>query len=153
MPFNCLVLCRPLLLLSSIFPRIRVFYNESTHSIRWPKYESFSFSISPSNEYSGLVSFRIDWFDLPAVQGPHKSLCQHHSSKASILCNSAFFMFQLSHRYMNTGKAIALTLQTFFGKVMSLLYNMLYKFVIAFLARSKCLLISCLQSPSTVILN
>ena len=146
------LICRPLLLLPSIFPSIRVFSNLLALCIRWPKYWNFSFSTGPPNEYSGLISFRINWFHL-AVQQIFKSLLQHHSSKASILCNSAFFMFQLSHRYMNRGKAIALTLQTFFGKVMSLLYNMLSKFVIAFLARSKCLLISCLQSPSTVILN
>ena len=151
-PLSRVQLCRPLLLLPSIFPSIRVFCNLLALCIRWPKYWNFSFSTGPPNEYSGLISFRINWFHL-AVQQIFKSLLQHHSSKASILCNSAFFMFQLSHRYMNRGKAIALTLQTFFGKVMSLLYNMLSKFVIAFLARSKCLLISCLQSPSTVILN
>ena len=147
---NHLILC-PLLLLPSVFPRIRVFSNESVLHIRWPKYWSFSFSISPSNEYSGLISFRIDWFDLLAVQGILKSLLQHYSSKASILQHSAFFIVQLSHPYMTTGKTIALTLQTFVGKVMSLLSNILSRLVIAFLPRTKHLLISWLQSPSAVI--
>ena len=140
---NSLILCRPLLLLPSIFPSVRVFSNESVLCIRWPKYWSFSFSISPSNEYSGLISFRMDWFDLLAVQGTLKSLLQHHSSKASILWRSAFFIVQLSHPYMTTGKTIALTRWTFVGKVMSLLFNMLSSLVIAFLPRSKYLLISC----------
>ena len=134
------ILCHPLLLLPSVFPR--VFSNESTLPIRWPKYWSFSFSFSPSNEYSGLISFQIDWFDLLAVQGTLKHLLQHHSSKASILWCSAFFMVQLSHPYMTTGKTIALTRRTFVSKVVSLLLNMLSRFVIAFLPRSKCLLIS-----------
>ena len=151
MPSNHLILCRPLLL-SSIFPSIRVFSNESV-LIRWPKYWSFSFSISPPNEYSGLISFRIDWFDLLVVQGTLKSLHQHHSSKASILQCSAFFIVQLSHPYMTTGKTIALTRWTFVGKVMSLLFNMPSRLVIAFLPRSKHLLISWLQSPSAVILD
>ena len=142
MPSNHLILCRPLLLPPSIFPSIKVFSNESVLRIRWSKYWSFSFSISPSNEYSGLISFRIDWFDLFAVQGILKSLLQHHNSKASILLCSAFFMVQLSHPYMTTGKTIALTIQTFVGKVMSLLFNMLSRLVIAFLPRSKHLLIS-----------
>ena len=153
MPSNNLILCRPLLLLSSIFPSIRVFSNESVLRIRWPKYWSFSFSISPSNEYSGLIFFRIDWFDLLEVQGTLKSLLQHHSSKASILWCSAFFMVHLLYSYMTTGKTIALTRRTFFGKVMSLLFNMLSQLVIAFLLRSKSLLISWLQSPSTVLLK
>ena len=153
MPSNNLILCRPLLLLSSIFPSIRVFSNESVLRIRWPKYWSFSFSISPSNEYSGLIFFRMDWFDLLEVQGTLKSLLQHHSSKASILWCSAFFMVHLSYSYMSTGKTIALTRRTFFGKVMSLLFNMLSQLVIAFLLRSKSLLISWLQSPSTVLLK
>ena len=140
MQFNCLILCHPLLLLPSIFPSIRVFSNESALHIRWPKY--WSFSISPSNEYSGLISLRIDWFDLLAVQGTLRSLLQHHNLKASILRHSAFFMVQLSHLYMTTGKAIALTIQTFVGKVISLLFNTLSRCVIAFLPRSKCLLIS-----------
>ena len=152
MPSNHLILCRPLLLLPSIFPSIRLFSNESTLPIRWPKYWSFSFIISPFNEYSELISFRIDWFDLLAVQGTPKSLLQHHSSKASILHCSAFFMVQLSHSYMTTGKTIALTRQTFVGKVMSLLLNMLSRFVIDFLPRSKHLLISWLQSPTAVFL-
>ena len=152
MPSNHLIVCCPLIL-SSIFPSIRVFSSESVLRIRWPKYWSFNFSISPSNEYSGLISFRIDWFDLLAVQGALKSLLQHHSSKASILWLSAFFVVQLSHPYMTTGKTIALTRQTFVGKVMSLLFNMLSRLVIAFLPRSKCLLISWLQSPSAVILE
>ena len=148
MPSNHLILCRPLLLLTSIFPSISVFFNESVLRIWGPKYWSFSFSISPSSEYSGLISFRMDLFDLLAVQGTLKSLLQHYSSKASILLCSAFFIVQLSHPYMTTGETIALTRQTFVGKVMSLLFNMLSKFVIAFLPRSKCLLISWLQSPS-----
>ena len=148
MPSNHLLLCRPLLLLLSIFPSIRVFSNESVFLIRWPKYWSFSFSISPSNEYLGLISFRMDWLDLLAVQGILKSLQHHHSSKASILWHSAFFMVQLSHPYMTTGKTIALTRWTFVGKVMSLLLNMLSRLVIAFLSRHKCLSISWLQSPS-----
>ena len=142
MPFNHLILCHPVLLLPSVFPSIRVFSNESVLCIRWPKYWSFSFSISPSNEYSGLISFRIDWFDLLAVQGTLKSLLQHHSSKASILRNSAFFRVQLSHPYMTTGKTIPLTRWTFVGKVISMLFNMLSRLVIAFLPRSKHLLIS-----------
>ena len=139
---NYLILCRPLLLPPSVFPRIRVFSNKSALHIRWPKYWSFSFSISSSNEYSGLISFRMDWFDLLAVQGTLKSLLQLHSSKASILQCSAFLMVQLSHPYMTTGKTIALTRQTFVGKVMSLLFNMLSRFGIAFLPRSKRLLVS-----------
>ena len=135
MPSNHLILCHPLLLLPSIFPSIRVFSNESVLHIRWPKYWSFSFSISPSNEYSGLISFRMDWLDLLAVQGILKSLLQHHISKAWILQCSAFFMVQLSHPYMTTGKTMALTKWTFVGKVMSLLFNMMSKFVIAFLPR------------------
>ena len=153
MPSNHLILCHPLLLLPSVFPSIKVFSNESVLCIRWPKYWSFSFSISPSNEYSGLISFRIDWFDLLAVQGTLKSLPQHHSSKVSILWHSAFFMIQLSHSYMTTGKTIALTRWTFVGKVMSLLFNMLSRFVIVFFPRSKHLLISWLQSSSAVILE
>ena len=141
-PSNHLILCRPLLLPSSIFPSIRVFSNESVLCIRWPKYWSFSFNISPSNEYSGLISFRMDWLDLHAVQGTLKSLFQHHSSKASILRCSAFFIVQLSHQYMTTGKTIALTTQTFVGKVMSLLFNMLSRLVITFLPRNKYLLFS-----------
>ena len=151
MPSNQLILCRPLLLPPSIFPSIRDFYNMSVLRIRQPKYWSFSFSISPSNEYSGLISFRMDWLDLLVVQGTLKSLLQHHTSKASILWCSAFFIVQLSHPYMTTGKAIAFTRQTFVGKVMSLLLNMLSQSVIAFLPRSKCLLISWLHSPSAVI--
>ena len=147
MPSNLLILCRPLLLLPSVFPSIRVFSNKSVLRIRWPKYWSFSFSISPSNEYSGLISFRMDWFDLLAVQGTLKSLLQHHSSKAFILQQSAFFMVQLSHPYTTTGKTLALTRQIFVGKVMSLLFNMLSRLIITFLPRSKHLLISCLQSP------
>ena len=155
MPSNHLILCHPLLLLPSIFPRIRVFSNESAPPIRWPKYWNFSFSISisPSNEYSGLISFTIDWLDLLVVQGTLKSLLQHHSSKASILQCSAFFIDQLSHPYMTTGKTIALTNWTFVGKVISLLFNMLSRLVIAFLSRSKHLLISWLQSSSEVILE
>ena len=152
MPSNHLILCCPLLLLPSIFPNIRVFSNESAVRIRWPKYWSFSFSISPSNEHPGLISFRMDWLDLLAVQVTLKSL-QHHSSKVSILQHSAFFIVQLSHPYMTTGKTIALTRQTFVGKVMSLLFNMLSRLVITFLPRSKRLLISWLQSPSAVILE
>ena len=153
MPSNHLILCRPLLLLPSIFLNIRVFSSESVLHIRWPKYWSFSFSISPSNEYSGLISFRMDCLDLLAVQGTLKSLVQHHSSKASVLWCSAFFMVQLSHSYMTTGKIIALIRRTFVGKVISLLFNMLARLVIAFLPRRKHLLISWLQSPSAVILE
>ena len=153
MPSNHLILCRPLLLPPSIFPSIRGFSNKSVLLIRWPKYWSFSFSISPSKEYSGLTSFRIDWLDLLAVQETLKSLLQHHSSKASILQCSAFFIVQLSHSYMTTEKTIALTRRTFVGKVMSLLFNMLSRLVITFLPRSKCLLISWLHSPSAVILE
>ena len=145
MSSNHLILCHPLLLLPSILPSIRVFSNESVLHIRWPKYWSFSFSISPSNEYSGLISFRIDRLDLLSVQGILKSLLQHHSSKVSILQCSAFFLVQLSHPHMTTGKTIALTRQTFVGKIMSLLFNMLSNLVIAFLPRSKCLLISWLS--------
>ena len=143
----------PLLLLPSVFPSIRVFSNESTLCIRWSKYWSFSFSIGPSNEHPGPVSFRMDWLDLPEVQGTLKSLLQHHSSEASILRCSGFFIVQLSHPYMTTGKTIALTRRTFVGKVMSLLFNMLSRLVITFLPRSSCLLISWLQSPSAVILE
>ena len=150
---NHLILCHSLLLPPSIFPSIRVFSNESGLHIRWPKYWSFSFSISPSNEYSGLISFRIDWLDLLAVQGTLKSLPQHHSSKASILRHSTFSIVQLSHPYMTTGKTIALTRWTFLGKIMSLLFNMLCRLIITFLPRSKHLLISWLQSPSVVILE
>ena len=139
MPSNHLILCRPLLLLLSIFPSIRVFSNESALHIRWPKDWSFSFSISPSNEHPGLISLRMDWLDLLAVQGTLKSLLQHHSSKALILQHSAFFTVQLSHPYMTTGKTIALTRQNFVGKLMSLLFNILFRLVIAFLPRSKCL--------------
>ena len=153
MPSNHLILCHPLLLLPSIFPSIRVFSNDSALHISWPKYWSFSFSISPSNEYSGLISFRIDWFDLLAVQGNLKSLFQHQGLKTSILRRWAFFMVQLSHPYMTTGKTIALTRWTFVGRVMSLLFNMLSRLVITFLLKSKCLLISWLQSPSAVILE
>ena len=153
MPTNHLILCHPLRFLPSIFPSIRVFYNESVHCIRWPKDWSFSFSISHSKEYSGLISFRMDWLDLLAVQGTLKSLLQHHSLKASILQCSAFFIVQLSHPYMTTGKTIALTRRTFVGKVMSLLFNMLSRLVITFLPRSKCLLISWLHSSSAVILE
>ena len=152
MPSSHLILCR-LLLLPPITPSIRVFSNESTLCIRWPKYWSFSLSISPSNEQAGLVSFRIDCLDVLAVQGTFKSLLQHHSSKASILQHSAFFMVQLSHPYMTTQKSIALTRWTFVGKVMSLPLNMLSRLVITFLPRSKHLLISWLQSPSAVILE
>jgi len=153
MPSNHLILCCPLLLLPSIFPSIRVFSNESVLHIRWPKYWSFSFSISPSNEYSGLISFRMDWLDLIGVQGTLKSLLQHHSSNASVFQCSAFFIVQLSHPHMTNRKTIALTRQTFVGKVMSLLFNMLSRLVIAFLPRSKHFLISWLQSPSAVILD
>ena len=161
MPSNHPILCCPLLLLPSIFPSIRVFSNESVLHIRWPIYWSFSFRISPSNEYSGLICFRVDWFDPPIVQGALKSLLQHHSSKASILQCSAFFIVLLSHPYMTTGKTIALTRWTFVGKVMSLLFDMLSRLVITFLPRSKHLLISrnkhllisWLQSPSAVILE
>ena len=148
-----LILSHALLLLPSIFPGIRIFSNESVLHIRWPKYWSFNFSISPSNEYSGLISFRIDWLDLLAVQGTLKSLSPHHSSKASVLQCSAFFIVQLSHPYMTTGKTIALIRQTFVGKVMSLLFNMLSRLVIAFLPSSKHLLISWLRSPSAFILE
>ena len=151
MPSNHLIICPTFLLWTSISPSIRVFSNESALRIRWPKY--WSFSISSSNEYSGLISFRMDWLDLLAVQGTLKSLLQHHSSKASILQCSAFFTVQLSHTYTTTGKTIALTRQTFVGKVMSLLLNMLSRLVITFLPRSKRLLISWLQSPSAVILE
>ena len=153
MPSNHLIFCCPLLLLPSICPSIRVFSNELALHIRWPKYWRFSFNISPSNEHPGLISFRIDWLDLLAVQGTLKSLLQHHSSKASILQHLASFTVQLSNPYMTTGKTIALTRQTFVGKVMSLLFNRLSKLVITFLPRSKCLLISWLQSPSVVILE
>ena len=153
MPCNHLILCHPLLLPPSIFPSMRVFSNESLLHIRWPKCWSFNSNISPSNEYSGLISFRMDWLDLLAVQGTLKSLLQHHSSKASIIWCSAFFVVQLSHPYMTTGKTIALTGWTFVGKVMSLLFKMLSMLVIAFLPRSKCLLISWLQSSSAVILK
>ena len=153
MPSNHLILCRPLLLLPSIFPNILVFSNESALPIRWPKYWSFTFSISPSNEYPGLISFRIDVFNTLAVQGTLKSLLQHHSSKASILRRSVFFTVQLSHPYMTTGKTIALTRRTSVGKVLSLLFNMLFRLVIGFLPRSKRLLISWLQSPSAVMLE
>ena len=152
MPYNHLILCRLLLLLPSIFPSIRVFSNESDLRIRWPKYWSFSFNITPSNEHPGLISFRMDWLDLLAVQGTLKSLLQHHSSKASILQCSAFFIVQLSHAYMTIGKTIALTRRTFVGKVMSLLFNMLSRLVITFLPNSKRILTSWLQSPSAVIL-
>ena len=148
MPSNHLILCRPLLLLPSVFPSNRVFSNESALSIRWPKYWSFSFNISPSNEHPGLISFRINWLDLLAVQGTLKSLLQHHGSKASILQCSAFFIVQHSHPYMTTGKTIAFIRWTFVGKVMSLLFNMLSRLVITFLPRSKRLLISWLQSPT-----
>ena len=153
MSSNHLILCHPLIFLPLVFPSIRVFSDESTLHIRRTKYWSFSFSVSPSNEYSGLMSFKMDWLDLLAVQGTLKSLLQHHSSKASILLCSAFFIVQLSHPYMTTGKTIALTICTFVGKVMSLLFNMLSMLVIALLPRSKYLLISWLQSPSAVILE
>ena len=153
MPSNRLILCHPLHLPPSVFPSIRVFSNESVLHIRWPKYWSFSFSISPSSEYWGLISFRMDWLDLLAVQGTLKSFLQHHSSKASILWCSVFFIVQLSHPYVTTGKTKALTRWTFVGRVMSLLFNMLSTLVITFLPRSKRLLISWLQSPSAVILE
>ena len=153
MPSSHLILCRPLRLLPPIPPRIRVFSNESTLYMRWPKYWSFSFSISPSKEHPRLIFFRMDWLDLLAVQGTLKSFLQHHSSKASILRHSAFLIVQLSHPYMTTGKNIALTRQTFVGKMMSLLFNMLSRLVITFLPRSKCLLISWLQSPSALFLE
>ena len=153
MPFNHRILCHPLLLLSSIFPCIRGFSNESTLRIRWPKYWSFSFNISPSNEHLGLISFRMDWLDFLAVQGTLKHLLQHHSSKASILWHSAFCIVQLSHPYITTGKTIALTRWTFVDKGMSLLFNMLSRLVITFLPRSKRFFISWLQSPSAVILE
>ena len=152
MPSNHLILCCPLLSLS-VFPSIMVFSNESALHIRWPKYWSFSFNINPSNEHSGLISFKMDWLDLLAVQETLKSLLQHHSSKASILQHSAFFTVQLSHPYITTGKTIALTRQTFVGKVMSLFFNILSRLVITFLPRSKPLLISWLRSPSAVILE
>ena len=153
MPSNHLILCCPLLLLPSVFPSIRVFSNESVLHIRWTKYQSFSFSTSHPNEYSGLISFRMDWLGLLAVRGILKSLLQHISSKASILWPSAFFIVQFSHPYMTTGKTIALTRQTFVSKVMSLLFNILSRLVIAFLPRSKRLLIPWLHSPSAVILE
>ena len=152
-PSSHLILCRPLLLLPPIPPSLRVFSSESTLRIRWPKYWSFSFNISPSNEHLVLISFRMDWLDVLAVQGTLKSLLQHHSSKPSILQCSAFFTVQLSHSYMTTGKTIALTRRTFVGKVKSLLFNMLSRLVITFLPRSKGLLISWLQSPSAMILE
>ena len=153
MPSNYLILCRLLLLLPSIFPNSRVFSNKSAPLIRWPKYWSFSFNISPSNEHPGLISFRMDWLYLLAVQGTLKSLLQHHSSKASILLCSAFFIVQLAHPYMTTGKTIALTRWIFVDKEMSLLFNMLSMLVITYLPRSKRLLISWLQSPSAVIVE
>ena len=153
MPPSHLILCHPLFLLPPIPPSIRVFSNESALCMTWPKYWSFSFSIIPSNEHPGLISFRMDWLEFLAVQGTLKSLLQHHSSKASILRHSAFFTVQLSHPYMTTGKTIALTRWTFVGKVISLLFNILSKMVITFLPRSKYLLISWLQSPSAVILE
>ena len=152
-PFNHLIFCQPLLLLPSIFPSIRVFFSEWALCISWPKYWSFSFSISTSNEYSGLISFRMDCLDLLAVQGILKNILQHHSSKASIFQCSAFFMVQISYPYMTIGKTISLTRGTFVGKVMSLLFNTLSRFIIGFLQRSKCLLISWLQSLFTVILE
>ena len=153
MPSSHLILCRPLLLLPPVPSSIRVFSNESTLRMRWPKYWSFSFTIIPSKEHPGLISFRMDWLDLLAVQGPLRSLLQHHSSKASILRHSAFFTVQLSHPYMTTGKTIALTRRTFVGKVMSLLLDILSRLVITYLPRSKHLLISWLQSTSAVILE
>ena len=153
MPSNHLILCHPLLLLPSIFSSTRAFSNELVLHIRWPKYWSFSFNISPSSEHPGLISFRMDWFDLLEIQGTLKSLLQHHSSKASILWCSAFFMIQLSHPHMTTGKTIALTRWTFVGKVMSLLFKMPSRLVRAFFPRSKCLFNSWLQSPSAVILE
>ena len=153
MPSNHLILCRPLLFLSSIFPNTRIFSNESVLHISWPKYWSFSFSIGTSNEYSGLISFRMDWLDLLAVQGTLSDLLQHHSSKGSILQHSAFFILQLSHPHVTNGKTIALTRQTFVGKLMSLLFNVLSRLVTAFIPRSKCLLILWLQALSAVILE
>ena len=153
MPSNHLILCHNLLLLTSIFPSVRIFSNEYAVCIRWPKYWSFSFNISPSNEHPGLISFRMDWLDLLAVQGTLKSLLQHHSSKASVVWHSAFFIVQLSHPYTTTGKTITLTRQTFVGKVMSLPFNTLSSLVITFLPRSKRLLISWLKSPSALILE
>ena len=153
MPYNHLIHCHPLFLLPSIFSSIRVFSNESVLHIRWPKYWRFSFSTSPSNEYSGLISLRMDWLDLLAVQGTLKSLLQHHSSKASILLHSGFFIVQISHSYMTTVETIVLTRRNFVDKVMSLLFNMMSRFVITFLPRSKCLLIPWLQSSSAVILE
>ena len=153
MPSNHLILCHPLLLLLSVFPIIRVFSNESVLHIRWSRYWSFSFKISPSNEHPGLISFRMDWLDLFEVQGTIKSLLQHHSSKASILQFSGFFTVQLSYSYMTTGKSIALTRWTFVGKVMCLVFNMLSRLVVTFLPRSRLLLISWLESPSAVILE
>ena len=153
MPCNHIILCHSLLLLPSVFPSIRVFSNESVLCINWPKYWSFSFSISPSSEYSGLISFRIDWLDLLAVQGTLKSLLQYHNSKASILWPSAFFIVQLSHPLMTTEKNQSLTRWTFVGKVHSLLFNVLFRLVTVFLPRNKCVLISWLQSPSAVILE
>ena len=153
MPSNHLILCHALLLLTSVFPSIRVFSNESVLCIMWPKYCNFSFSTSPSNEYSELISFRMDWSDFLAVQATLKSLLQHHTSKASLFRHSAFFTVQLSHPYMTTGKKIALTRWTFVVKVMSLLFNMLSRLLITFLPRSKCLLIAWLQSPSAVVLE
>ena len=153
MPSSHLILCRPLLLLPPVLPSIRVFSNESALCMRWPKYWSFNFSISPSNEHPGLISFRMNWLDLLAIQETLKSLLQHHSSKASVLQLSAFFTVQLSHPYMTTGKTIALTRWTFVGKVMSLLFNMLSRLVITCLPRSKRFLISWLQSPSALILE
>ena len=153
MPFSHLILCRPLLLRPPIPPSISIFTNESTFRMRWPKYWSFSFSMSPFDQHLGLISFRMDWLDLLAVPGTLKSLLQHHSSKASILRCSAFFIVQVSHPYMTTGKTIALTRWTFAGKVMSLIFNMLSRLVITFLSRSQRLLISWLQSPSAVILE
>ena len=153
MPSSHLIFCRPILLLPPIPPSIRVFSNESTLRMRWPKYWSYSLSVIPSKEHPGLISFRMDWLDLLALQETLKSLLQHHSSKASILQCSVFYMVQLSHPYMTTGKTIALTIRTFVSKVMSLLFNMLSSLVITFLPRSKCLLISWLQSPSAVILE
>ena len=150
---NHLIVCHPLLLPPSVFPSIRVFSNESILRIRWPKYWSFSFNISPFNEHSGMISFRMDWLDILAVQGTLKSLLQHHSSKASILQHATSFIVQLSYPYLTSGKTIALTRQIFVGKVMSLLFNMLSRLVIIFLLRSRCLLISWLQSPSAVILE
>ena len=153
MPNNHLILCCPLLLPPSIFPSIRVFSNESVLCIKWPKYWSFSFSISPSNEYSGLISFKMDWFDLLLVQGTLKNFLQHHSSKASILQHSDFFMVQVSHPHMTTGKTIVFTRRTFVDKVVSPLFNMLSRLVLTFLPRSRCLLISWLQPPPAVILE